>query len=306
VSHGTADLLDRCLSALPAALGDLRAEVVVVDNASPDDSVAVARGHEGVRVVANDTNEGYARAMNVALAGAVADVLIALNPDTVPAPGSLAVLATAVASDPAVGLAVPQLHNPDGTLQPSVHRFPSVAVALAMGFLPPPARTAGDARLGRRFWLEDAAPHDRRETVDWAIGAVHAIRRRALPDPDHVYTERWFMYAEDMDLCWRLHCDGWGVLLVPDAEVMHVANAAGAVVWGDDRDRRWLDATYDWYRSARGPVRAHAFALANLAGLGAKWATFRVSGRRAQADAVARLLALHRAQLRGGAGPAPS
>jgi GT2 family glycosyltransferase len=274
--------------------------VVVVDNASPDDSVAVARAHAWVRVVVNEANDGYARAMNVALAGTTADVLVALNPDTEPAPGSLATLVRAVASDPTVGLAVPRLRNPDGTLQPSVHRFPSVRVALAMGFLPPPARTAGEARLGRRFWLEDAAPHDRREPVDWAVGAVHAIRRSALPDPDHAYDERWFMYAEDMDLCWRLRRHGWQVLLVPEAEVVHIANAAGAVVWGDDRDRRWLDATYDWYRRARGPFRSRAFAAANLAGLAAKWLVFRASGRRPQADAVARLSALHRAHLRAG------
>ena len=88
VSWNTAALLDRCLSALPAALGGLRAEVIVVDNASADDSVNVARGHAGVRVELQSENLGYARGMNLALAGSTAPVLLALNPDTEAAPSA--------------------------------------------------------------------------------------------------------------------------------------------------------------------------------------------------------------------------
>src|SRR4051794_8681321 len=83
VSWNTADHLRACLEALPAALGDLDAEVVVVDNAPDDDSVAVATSL-GVQVVRNRQNRGYARAMNQAVVGAPTDFVIALNPDTVP------------------------------------------------------------------------------------------------------------------------------------------------------------------------------------------------------------------------------
>src|SRR3546814_14755832 len=79
VSWNTAELLDRCLAALPAALGELEAEVVVVDNDSDDDSAAVAERH-GVKVVHNADHDGYARGMNAALDDTDAPVLIALNP----------------------------------------------------------------------------------------------------------------------------------------------------------------------------------------------------------------------------------
>lgn len=292
VSYNTAALLDRCLAALPEAVGsELRAEVVVVDNASADDSVRVAEGHAGVRVVPNGENVGYARGMNAALAGSVAPVLVALNPDSEPRPGSLAVLVETLRLMPAAGLVVPVLRNVDGTVQHSVHRFPSPRQALVMGLLPPPLRRG---RIGERWWLEGHARFDRRTEIDWAVGAVHAVRRAAVADPDHVYDERWFMYAEDMELCWRLRGDGWRVLLEPRATVVHVGNAAGEVAFGAERDARWLASTYDWYEGTHGPRATRAWSAANCGGLAVKWAVARATGDRPHAARLRSLLALHR------------
>lgn len=264
VSWNTAALLERCLAALPAALGDLDAEVVVVDNASDDDSAAVAAAHDGVTVVENATNAGYARAMNQALAGTDAPVLVALNPDTEPPPGSLATLVAGLRARPRAGLVVPRLTSADGRLQHSVYRFPSVPLAAVVCFVPPRwQRTA----LGRRWWLEGAAPHDRTEPIDWAIGAVHVLRTAALGDGP-VYSERWFMYAEDIERCWRLRERGWERWLLADVTVPHVGNAAGAQAWGDARARRYWAATYDFYVSARGAWATRRWALVNTLGAG--------------------------------------
>ena len=89
VSWNTAEWLDRCLSALPAALGELEAEVVVVDNASSDGSADRAAAFGWADVRRSDDNVGYSRAMNVALADTDAPTLLALNPDTEPPPRSL-------------------------------------------------------------------------------------------------------------------------------------------------------------------------------------------------------------------------
>jgi GT2 family glycosyltransferase len=265
VSWNTARLLDRCLAALPAALPGMSYEVVVVDNASDDDSVDVARAH-GATVVANDTNTGYARAMNRALAGSAAPVLIALNPDTVAPAGSLAGLVAALDDHPDAGVVVPRLVNSDGTLQHSVYRFPSLTVAAAVSALPVRAHRG---RVGRALWLEGGAPHDLEEPVDWAIGAVHVIRASALHG-EPPYRERWFMYVEDLDLCWRLRRGGWRTWLVPGVEILHVGNASGALAWGEARTGRWLDATYDWYALVHGRASARVWGALQVAGLAAK------------------------------------
>ncbi len=268
VSWNTAALLDRCLAALPAALEGTDAAVRVVDNASTDNSVETASGHRDVDVVRNDDNVGYAKAMNQALASPDAEVLIALNPDTEPEPGSLATLARRLLAHPDIGCVVPRLVNPDGTLQHSVYRFPSPRQAAAVLFTPRRLLRRG---VGARWWPEGYAPHDRSTDIDWAIGAVHAIRTSAL-EGRPPYDERWFMYVEDLDLCWRLARDGWRRRLEADVTVMHVGNAAGAQAWGEARTERWMAASYSWYAQTFGVAAARRWAAVNVTAIGVRFA----------------------------------
>ncbi len=264
VSWNTRSLLDKCLTALPAALEGVDATVVVVDNASSDGSPGVAARHRDVRVMTNAENVGYARAMNQALAGADADVLVALNPDTEPAPGSLATLAHRLMADPGVGLVVPRLANPNGTLQHSVFRFPSPRQAATVLLMP---RRMLRGRVGARWWADGLAPHDCATDIDWAVGAVHVIRAGAL-EGEEPYDERWFMYVEDVDLCWRLAQRGWRRRLEPDACVVHVGNASGFQAWGDARTDRWMAATYDWYARTFGRPAMRRWAAVNATAVG--------------------------------------
>ena len=168
-------------------------------------------------------------------------------------------LADHLVANPDVGLVVPKLLNDDGTLQHSVYRFPSTAISFVLSVVPPRFQHGW---LGRHFWLEGAAPHDTAGDIDWAIGAVHAIRTGALHG-NPPYNERWFMYVEDMDLCFGLHRDGWRVTFAPEVSVMHVGNAAGAQAWGASRSARWWSATYDWYRLRNGVGAARRWAALN-------------------------------------------
>lgn len=311
VSWNTADLLDRCLASISAAAEGLDYRVVVQDNGSTDSSARVARAHPGVEVRVAPRNEGYARAMNAALETPVGetppDILIALNPDTVCPPGSLRALAEALLADPGAGLVAPALRYPGGGHQPSAYRFPSPAVAAAASFLPLRLQRG---RLGHRFGLEAATPPDRPVDVDWVTGAVHVIRREALRGRTP-YNERWFMYTEDLDLCWRLAQYGWRSRLVPSITVTHVANAAGRLAWGPGRTERWLEATYDWYVLRHGPRAARRWAAVNTLGASFRlaqvgWRNRRASGsgrggggeRPAWQDELAPALAVHRRVLR--------
>ena len=263
MSWNTAALLDDCLKSLPAALGSFAdTEVVVVDNASSDSSADVAEAH-GVRVIRNDSNLGYARAMNQALSGADVEVLIALNPDTRPEPGSLEMLVRRLVEGPSdVGLVVPALFNTDGSPQHSVRRFPSIRLYAVVWFVP---YFLHRGRLARRFWLEGRAPHDHPADIDWAIGAVHVIRSAVL-DGATPYDERWFMYVEDLDLCWRLARDGWRRRLEPAARVEHVGNAAGSQAWGRRRFRAYMKPSYSWYASQHGTALMRGWAAVNVFG----------------------------------------
>lgn len=310
VSWNTAELLDRCLTALPAALEGVEAEVVVVDNASADASADVAACHD-VHVIRNDRNVGYARAMNEALDAPDAEVLIALNPDTEPPPCSLATLVDRLLAAPDIGLVGPRLVNADGTLQHSAYRFPSPSVAFAVCFIPRSLQRRG---IGERLRLEGFTPHDRADDVDWFIGAVHVIRRAALAQWPP-YSERWFMYVEDLDLCWRLSTGGWRRRLEGDVVVPHVGNAAGEQAWGGDRTARWLAATYDWYALAKGGVRARGWALVNTAGVLYLLTLAVVRGarrdveahrRRALAKELVRALPMHARALVFGGGSLPA
>lgn len=262
VSWNTAELLSRCLDALPAALGDLDATVVVVDNASTDDSAAAAR-RPGVTVIVNENNVGYAKAMNQALGNAGADVLVALNPDTEPPPGSLATLVQRLMDRVDVGLVSPALVNPDGSPQHSAYTFPSLRQAVVVNLVP--ARWQA-GRIGRRFWLEGTVHDVEPQEVEWTIGAVHVIRAEAV-DVGRPYSERWFMYVEDLDLCWRLSQSGWGRRLEADIRVPHVGGASASQAWVEGPFARWMPASYDWYARARGRLAMRAWAAVNACGV---------------------------------------
>jgi GT2 family glycosyltransferase len=264
VSWNTRSLLERCLRSLGDAASGLGIEVVVVDNASDDGSADAARAFPGVRVIENRENVGYARAMNQALAEAPreVDVLVALNSDTELPPGSLGALVDRLVEDPGIGLVAPRLVKLDGSTQHSVYRFPSLRLALSVALLPERLQRGW---LARRLWLEGRAPHDRSGDVDWPVGAVHVMRASAVGD--RPYSERWFMYVEDLDLCWRLARLGWRRSFAADISVVHVGNASGEQAWGDRQVERWLDASYDWFRSERGAVRTIAWGAVNVAGV---------------------------------------
>jgi N-acetylglucosaminyl-diphospho-decaprenol L-rhamnosyltransferase len=213
------------LSCVASVLGqDPAPELVVVDNASTDDSLPRLReAHPGVRVVGSGDNLGYARAANLGIAATAAPVVAVLNPDTVLAPGVGKALVTRFETEPELGALGPQLHNPDGSVYPSARRVPSVTDAVGHGLL---FFVWRDNPFTRRYRETGADPSRARE-VDWVSGAAVWLRRAAL-DAVGGWDERYFMYVEDVDLCWRLRQAGWRVAYEPAGRVEHLLGVSTA------------------------------------------------------------------------------
>jgi N-acetylglucosaminyl-diphospho-decaprenol L-rhamnosyltransferase len=173
-----------------------------------------------VRVVRSPGNVGYARAANLGIAATRAAIVAVLNPDTRVAPGTAAALVGRLESQPRIGACGPRILNSDGSVYPSARQVPSVPVAIGHGLLglwwPTNPFTA-------RYRELDADPTQPR-LVDWLSGAAIWLRRDAL-DEVGGWDERYFMYVEDVDLCWRLRRAGWEVAYEPAARVEHLQGA---------------------------------------------------------------------------------
>jgi GT2 family glycosyltransferase len=301
VSWNTRDLLERCLASLAPEVEAGRAEVWVVDNASDDASAELARERFGwAELVACEENLGFGPAVNLVAARTSAPFVGAANADIELEPGALAALLDAAERMPAAGALAPRLVLPDGTTQHSVHRFPTLPYVAAFNLGLHRLRPG----LADRMLIEGHWDPERERPVDWAHGAFLLVRRSAWDAVGGFDPAQW-MYAEDLDLCWRLAREGYPVEFVPGARIRHRVAAAAEQAWGDARTERWLAATYTWMERRRGRLTARAYALLNLLGAAGRWALFRplATLRPARWSALATEMAgwtrLHLAALRG-------
>jgi GT2 family glycosyltransferase len=256
VSWNTRDLLRECLRSLEA---EPLAEVWVVDNASQDGSADMVRSEfPSVRLEALTENVGFGPAVNLVAAKTSSPWLAPANADIELRPGALRALLDAAEQRPRTGIAAPRLELASGETQHSVYAFPTIpfTALFNLGF---------HRRLGDRLCLEGFWDPSRERDVDWAIGAFLLVRREAWTAAGGFDDQQW-MYAEDLDLGWRVAKAGYTTRYVPSARVLHRASAATTQAWGDERTLRWLRSTYSWLLRRRGIVRMRLTALVNVLG----------------------------------------
>jgi GT2 family glycosyltransferase len=239
---------------------DLR--VLVRDNASSDGTVRLLSERvPEADLEAGTENLGFAAGANTLLARSTAPWFFLLNPDAWPATRAIATLVATAETRPRAAAVVPRLENPDGSLQHSTHPFPSVGIASAI--------LVGQRRLGRaraeRLQLEGAWLHDKPRPVDWAIGAAMLLRREAIDDIGG-FDERFFMYVEDLEWCWRAHRHGWEIFFEPGAVVTHIGNVAGEAAYGERRTATYMANTYRFYRREHGAISCALYRGVNVAG----------------------------------------
>ncbi len=204
VNYNTAGLLVECLNSI-ASQSDLSLEVIVVDNASEDDSVAlVTHDFPWVKLIANEHNLGFARANNQALQISKGRYVYFLNPDTVVQPGAFEAMVGFMTTHTDVGLAGTRIMNPDGSPQSSVEkRYP-----------------------GQRRAKKDL--NGLTGDIAWVLGASMIVRRVIVEDLGG-FDERFFLYGDEQDLCLRIRKAGWEIGFIPNAVVVH---------WGGQSERK--------------------------------------------------------------------
>jgi GT2 family glycosyltransferase len=237
---------------VPALLGSLTsalgagAELVVIDNASSDATVAtVRRLAPDATLIANAANRGFAAAANQGLAASRRPFVLFLNPDVTVEEGAIARARAYLAATPALAVVGCRTLNADGSPQPTVDRFHGVR------------RLVAEAWRGRAGAVRGTSPATS-GPVEWVYGSFMLGCRAAL-EAVGGFDEAYEMYGEDLDLCHRLHAAGFGIGYCADAVIVHHGNRSGARRYGAERDRAVLRGTLRFFRRRRGPLATLGF-----------------------------------------------
>ncbi|MGH2538601.1 MAG: glycosyltransferase family 2 protein, partial [Candidatus Promineifilaceae bacterium] len=226
VSWNVRDLLARCLDSLRRELlawPELSSETFVVDNASSDGSPALVRGqYSWARLLTNEANVGFAEANNQAIRLSRGQYILLLNPDTELRPGALNALLVFMQSRPGVGMAGARLLNPDGSLQRSCYRQPSLAREFLLMFHLDALASYGSYRMEK--W-----DLTRPRQVDSILGACMLIPGPVLEQVG-LLDSNYFMYSEEVDLCQRVRQAGYPIYWVPQAQITHFWGGSSAQV----------------------------------------------------------------------------
>jgi N-acetylglucosaminyl-diphospho-decaprenol L-rhamnosyltransferase len=294
VNWNTGDLLRRCVAGIVTADPAVAYEIIVVDNASTDDSLARLRGDAGagglilggrLRIVENAENRGFGAANNQAFALSRSGFVLLLNPDTVTLPGAIESLVAVLRGDPGIAACGPRLINPDGSLQVSVWRNPPTAWEIVLSSMKLyrllPARIRGELLLGPHW------RHDRRRSVRMLSAAALIVRREAI-DAVGGFDERFHMYGEDNEWCLRMVRRGWRLVFEPGAVIRHDEAQSSRKRWTRLEKRRLqLESSYAFQRASvpRWHLVANQLAFCVTASMSCWWR--RLRGMDASETAIA-------------------
>ncbi|HSS20765.1 MAG TPA: glycosyltransferase family 2 protein [Pyrinomonadaceae bacterium] len=292
VNWNGGELLKNCLKSVAQSPPSLRYEIVIVDNASADDSVAWLRSHAvaellpgiDIHVIENAENTGFSKANNQAIAYSQAPMLFLLNPDTEVLSGAIDTLITCLNSDERIGACGPRLLNTDGSLQHSVWPNPQTPWEIVLNGLGLwrliPGGLRGRLLLGRHW------DHAQRRSVPILFGAAVLARHKMIDEVGGL-DERFHMYGEDYEWCLRITRAGWKLVFEPAAEVTHHGGQFSLQRWTTlEKLRVQMNAgfQYNRYCLSRSHNIANLLATSMVSFLQKNW--FRLRGRPADAAQI--------------------
>jgi hypothetical protein len=218
VNWNTKELLRNCIESVYQEAGDIQYEVIVVDNASSDSSAEMVTANFGqVTLIRNGQNRGFAAANNQGMAIAKGRYVLLLNSDTVVLDGAIAKTVSFADNNPEAAVVGCRVLNADRTLQPTCFMFPSLLNLILSGTY------LYKLWPGSRFWgRERMSWWDRKDVreVDVVTGCFMLVRREAI-EQIGLMDERFFVYGEETDWCYRFKRAGWKVVFAPVGEIIH-------------------------------------------------------------------------------------
>lgn len=261
VAFNSAQCLPECLRSIRGDVECGLAEVVVVDNASPDNSAQIVeRDFPEASLIRSETNRKYAGGCNLAWPRARGRYWLLLNPDCVVPEGGLGDLVDWMDRHPELGAASPELIDSEGRLQSAGRRFQSISRSLlemSRLHLLLPARLRANLFLGA-YWT--GGEH---LDVDWVPGTALIARREAVEDAG-LLSENVLFYGEDSEWCWRIRRAGWRIGVCSRVTFLHDEGQSTARTWNEEeRSRRMLQGVYDASRLMRGRVYARTLMAVN-------------------------------------------
>lgn len=222
-SWNTCEDLRICLESLHRAQSEAAFETIVVENNSEDGSAKmVAEEFPWVRLLVQGRNLGFTGGNNLALEARRGRHALLLNSDAFVHSGAIASLMEAIERHPEAGVFGPKVLNPDGTLQMSCRRFPNPIAAMFRSTVF--GRIFPNNRFVRDYLMADFA-HDEPRTVDWVSGCAMLLTERLI-EMVGVFDPAYFMFCEDVDICWRAWKAGLQVRYWPASVVTHAIGRA--------------------------------------------------------------------------------
>lgn len=218
VSWNTCDILKECLTSVYQQSNLLDIEVIVIDNASTDGSVKmIKREFPKVKLICNNRNRGFAAANNQGMEIAQGKYILLLNSDTIILKNAIDRVVTFAEEHHDAAVIGCRVLNPDRTLQNTCFMFPSILnLFLAATYLYkvfPKSKFFGRERM--TWWNRDTV-----RKVDVVTGCFMLVRREAIENTGQM-DERFFMYGEETDWCYRFKNANWRILFTPDAKIIH-------------------------------------------------------------------------------------
>lgn len=265
VAYRSREMVRDCLLSLREFPPEVPMTVFVVDNDSQDGTLELLEFEfTSARVVANDTNTGFSVANNQAIRAGEGTYVLALNPDTRVTESALQRMVELMEQHPEVGIAGCRLELEDGSFDHAAKRsFPTLTSALAH-FTGVGRRFAGNSRLASY-----RAPHVESGVVDAVNGAFMLMRREAL-DEIGLFDEGYWMYMEDLDLCYRAKRRGWVTWYEPKVTVTHIKAGTSGTLRGMKLNYAFHYGMFRFYRKFEAPQRSLATNLVVYIGIGAK------------------------------------